>query len=63
MRIIYMNGFSDDERRQTRMTILANLLDAFKILLDIMGIERLHFGSERVKVASSRVHFGFCLRC
>ncbi|OQE23808.1 hypothetical protein PENSTE_c008G03995 [Penicillium steckii] len=49
MRIIYMNGFSDDERRQSRTTILANLLDAFKILLDIMAIEQLDFGSERVK--------------
>lgn len=47
-----MNGFSDDERRQSRTTILANLLDAFKILLDIMAIEQLDFGSERVKVAS-----------
>ncbi|KAJ5568988.1 hypothetical protein N7450_011474 [Penicillium hetheringtonii] len=53
MRIIYVNGFSDDERRQTRATILANLLDAFKILLDIMATERLDFGCERAKQSAA----------
>ncbi|KAJ5292143.1 hypothetical protein N7478_001394 [Penicillium angulare] len=37
------------ERRQTRATILANLLDAFKILLDIVATERLDSGCERAK--------------
>lgn len=51
MRVIYANGFSEDERRQTRAIIFANLLTAFKALLDIMATEHIAFSTESAKVA------------
>lgn len=50
MRLLYMNGFTDEERRQAGLTIFANLLDAFRILLGIMATEHIKFGSESAKV-------------
>lgn len=48
-----MNGFSSQERRKASLIIFANLLDAFKILLDIMATEHIKFGSEYAKVIAS----------
>lgn len=50
-----MNGFTCEERRQAGLTIIANLLDAFKILLDIMAAEHIKFGSESAKLSASLI--------
>ncbi|KAI1929830.1 hypothetical protein LOZ58_000648 [Ophidiomyces ophidiicola] len=49
MRIIHAGGFPEDERRQTRAVIYANMIVAFKILLDIMEAERISFDSKETE--------------
>ncbi|OQE28633.1 hypothetical protein PENSTE_c003G05164 [Penicillium steckii] len=55
MRLLYMNGFTDEERRQAGLTIFANLLDAFRILLGIMATEHIKFGSESAKLSADLI--------
>lgn len=50
MRIMYEGGFSNDERRQTRVIIYSNMVVAFNVLLDIMTAEKIVFETERAKV-------------
>ncbi|KAJ9481937.1 hypothetical protein VN97_g11518 [Penicillium thymicola] len=49
MRIIYSNGFSEDERRQIRAVIYAIVIVAFKVLLDIMRAKNIDFETNRAK--------------
>ena len=49
------NRFSIQERRQVGLIISANLLDAFRILLDIMATENIEFTTESAKVVPSFV--------
>jgi hypothetical protein len=50
MRTLYMDEFSGQELRQTGLPIFTNLLDAFRILLNIMPKEDMKFDSESAKV-------------
>lgn len=52
MRIIYSDGISEDERRQMRTVIFANLITAFKDLLNAMATENIAFDTESAKVVS-----------
>lgn len=50
MRIIYSDGFSENERLRVRPLIISNLLTDLKILLDIIKTEGIVFGTENTKV-------------
>lgn len=50
MRIIYSDGFSEDERRQTRAVVYSSIIVAFKVLLDIMSAKNIDFETTRARV-------------
>ncbi|ODM22076.1 Guanine nucleotide-binding protein alpha-2 subunit [Aspergillus cristatus] len=56
MRIIHSGGFPDDERHQTRAVIYANLIIAFKVLLDIMNAEHINFEHDSTKPLAQLVN-------
>ena len=56
MRIIYNDGFSEDERRQARTVIYSNIVVAFKVLLDIMDVESIDVETKRAKVILIRLY-------
>lgn len=61
MRIIHAGGFPDDERHQTRAVIYANLITAFKVLLDIMNAEHISFEDDSTKVSRTEHQNSFAL--
>lgn len=61
MRIIHAGGFPEDERHQTRAVIYANLIIAFKVLLDIMNAEHISFEHDSTKVSSTEHQNSFAL--
>ena len=61
MRIIHSGGFPDDERHQTRAVIYANLIIAFKVLLDIMNAEHINFEHDSTRVSRTEQQNPFAL--
>ncbi|KAJ5267727.1 guanine nucleotide-binding protein subunit alpha [Penicillium angulare] len=53
MRIIYSEGFSEDERRQTRAVVYSSIIVAFKVLLDIMSVKNIDFETTRARLSGS----------
>jgi guanine nucleotide-binding protein subunit alpha, other len=53
MRIIHKGGFSKDERRQWRVIIFSNLINAFQILLAAMDEQETEFEDVENYVSSS----------
>lgn len=56
MRLIYCNGFSEDERRETRSIIFRDLLNVFKTVLEVMEDKNVAFKTEVAKVARPMKH-------
>lgn len=55
MRIIHDRGFPDEERRQIRAVIYANMVIAFRLLLEIMNTEDYGFADEKTKIYAETV--------
>ncbi|CAG8141080.1 unnamed protein product [Penicillium nalgiovense] len=53
MRIIYSDGFSEDERRQTRAVIYSSIIVAFKVLFDIMSARNIYFETTRARLSGN----------
>lgn len=49
MRIIHQRGFPDEEKRQVRAVIFANMIVAFRLLIEIMNSEGFGFQDEKTK--------------
>lgn len=54
MRIIYTGGFTQNERKQWRVVIFSNLVDAFRILLTAMEDHNTYFENEENHVRTFR---------
>lgn len=52
MRLIYSNGFSEDERHQARAVIYLEIFWGLKAVLEIMNAERIDFETQSHKVAA-----------
>ncbi|KAJ9481049.1 hypothetical protein VN97_g12457 [Penicillium thymicola] len=56
MRIIYSDGFSEDERRQIRAVIHSSVIVAFKVLLDTMSAKSIDFETTRARSSGNFIN-------
>ena len=49
MRIMHSNGFQEDEKIQTRAVIFSNVVVACKVLMEIMGNEKIDFHDDATR--------------